>query len=181
MKTLGEINEARPGWARSAWRKGQALAVVAFLLVPLSGTLFGAYGGSAQAPASAKSARKSVFIRSVDLKAHTITVEPMRFLTGAEAVRAYRRDNPGNPTGFPPNDYHIVRTGKGLAVLPLAKGAIVKLVNVGGTPHPQPVAVAQAKLAGYPGITNDAHGSVAPFWITTEGGTVTAVEEQFVP
>jgi hypothetical protein len=156
--------------------------VAVFLLVPLSGMLFGAYGGGGgQAPAPAETAKKSVFIRAVDLKARTITVEPMQFLTGAAAVKAYRRDHPGNANGSPPNDHYIVKNSQERKVLPLAKGAIVKLVNVGGTPHTEPVAVPEAKLAGYAGITKDENGFAAPFWITIRDGKVAEIDEQFVP
>ena len=88
-----------------------------------------------------------VYIDSVDLNAHTITVDPMSFLTGTAAVNAFKVDHPDAKEG-PPNDYYIVNVTKDHNPLPFPATSTVRLVDVGGTNHNPPVTVAQAKLAG---------------------------------
>jgi len=117
----------------------------------------------------------SVFIDSVDLTAHTITVDPMAFLTGQAAKDAYKADHPGAKEDAPPNDYYIKNTTKDHNVLPLAANAVVKLVHVGGTDHTSPVKVPQSSLVGYQSLSN------RPFQISGLDGKVTAVTETFVP
>jgi hypothetical protein len=119
--------------------------------------------------------KESAYIDSVDLAAHTITLDPMEFLTGPAATVEYHKANPSAPPGGPDNDYFIVNPTKDHVVMPLDPKAIVQLVIINGVPHTTPVAVPQAKLATYTQLT------VAPFWITIERGTVTVVMEQFVP
>ena len=117
----------------------------------------------------------SVYIVSVDLTGHTITVDPMAFLTGAAATAAFKQDHPGAGEDAPPNDYYIKNTTKDHDQLPLAANTVVKLVHVGGTDHTQPLKVALASLPGYPSLTS------RPFQISGENGTVTGVTETFVP
>ena len=116
----------------------------------------------------------SVFILSVDLGAHKITVDPMAFLTGQAAKDAFKADNPSAKEG-PPNDYYIKNTTVDHLELPFAANAVVKLVDVGGTNHTSPVKVPQSNLVGYKSLTR------RPFVITGLNGTVTGVTETFVP
>jgi hypothetical protein len=116
----------------------------------------------------------SAFIDSVDLAAHTITIDPMSFLTGAAAKSAFKQANPGAQEG-PPNDYYIVNPTKDYDVLPLSPTAVVRLVDVDGGPHTNPVKVAQSDLVGYRSLT------IKPFEISGVNGTVTSVVETFVP
>jgi hypothetical protein len=115
-----------------------------------------------------------VFIDSVSLAAHTITVDPMSFLTGAAAVTAFKHDNPTAKEG-PEDDYYIVNTTKNHDVMALAPNAVVRLVHVAGQDHTQPVLVPESNLAGYPGLPN------RPFHIALRNGTVTSIVEHFTP
>ncbi len=115
-----------------------------------------------------------VYVLSVDLGAHTITVDPIQFLTGPAAVTAFRHANPGAKEG-PPNDYFIVNAKRDRLVMPLESNATVRVVEVGGQAHTQPVQVPQSALVHYSGL-----GS-RPFLITSRRGRVIAVTERFVP
>jgi len=181
MKSLEEIAEARSRCPRSAWRKSKSPVFVVLALVSLWGAPFGASSSRGEPATPPKSAWKSVFIRSVDLKAQTITVDSMLFLTGPDAVRAYRRDTFGYYNRPLPGDYYIAHSGNPWVVLRLARGAIVKLAKLGGAAHLRPVPVPQTKLVGYPGITSDRKQTAAPFWIAVQDGKVTEIYEQFVP
>jgi hypothetical protein len=116
----------------------------------------------------------TAFIDSVDLKAHTITIDPMAFLTGAAAKAAFKQAHPTAQEG-PPNDYYIENPIKDYDQLPLSAAATVRLVQVHGVPHTKPVKVAQTSLVGYPSLTT------RPFRISGLNGTVTSVVEIFVP
>ena len=108
------------------------------------------------------------------MQKHTITVDPMAFLTGAAAKTAFRHDHPDAQEG-PPNDYYISDPQKDRVELKLPAAATVRLVHVGGTDHTQPVAVPQSQLVGYPSL------SLRPFEITARAGTVETIVETFVP
>ena len=114
-----------------------------------------------------------MFILSVDTNAHTLTVDPMQFLTGTAAVAAFKQAHP-NASG-PDNDYYIVNPTKDHAVLNLDPKAEVRLVQVGGKVHNPPVPASLSTLASYAALPDH------PFWITIRRGIVTAIDEQFVP
>jgi len=116
----------------------------------------------------------TAFIDVVDLNAHTITIDPMSFLTGAAAKVAFKRDHPTAQEG-PPNDYYIVNPTKEYLALPFSPAAVVRLVSVRGVPHTNPVKVGEATLVGYRSLTT------RPFRISGVNGTVTSVVEIFVP
>lgn len=117
---------------------------------------------------------ESAFVDSVDGRAHTITIDPMEFLTGPAATAAFHQANPGAAEG-PPNDYFIVNPNKDHVVMPLASTTRVQLVLVNGTPENPPVDSTLAALSTYSGLGH------SPFWITIDHGQVTEVMEQFVP
>ena len=116
----------------------------------------------------------TAFIDSVDLHAHTITIDPMAFLTGAAAKTAFKHDHPTAKEG-PPNDYYIVNPTRQYLRFPFSPTAVVRLVSVNGVPHTNPVKVAETSLAGYGSLKS------RPFRITGENGAVTSVVEIFVP
>ena len=128
-----------------------------------------------QATGKKTAGKKSVYVLSVDPKTHVIHVDPMQFLTGAAAAKAYHKANPHARAGGPPNDYYIVNPKKQNVSLPLATHATVKVVQANGKTYTAPVAVPLATLVSYPALPSH------PFWITVTKGKVTAIDEQFVP
>jgi hypothetical protein len=124
--------------------------------------------------ATGKPGQKSVFVIAADLGRRTITVDPIEFLSGEAAVAEYHKLNPGSAGGVL-NDYAIVNSKIDNNVLPLAPNAVLRLVHVRGKDHTKPVKVPLTALVGYKSL------SIRPFWITVTNGTVTEVDEQFVP
>jgi hypothetical protein len=117
----------------------------------------------------------SAHVLSVGLKAHTITVDPIAFLTGAAAVAAFKHDNPGAQEG-PPNDYYIQNPTKDHVLLQFPAEAVVQLVHVKeSSDQTHAVTVPQSRLVGYHFLT------LAPFKITSAAGSVLKVAEIFVP
>ena len=131
-------------------------------------------GGALTSTTSAAPARESVFVLAVDPTHHTITVDPMQFLTGPAAAAAYHAANP-KTTGPPDNDYYIVNPKKDAVIMSLAADAGARVVQAGGTVHTTPVPVPLSTLQHYPALSQH------PFWITFEHGAVGEVDEQFVP
>jgi hypothetical protein len=126
--------------------------------------------------------RHPVYLTALDVAAGTVEFDLIQFLGGAEAEEAYHRDNPNAPPGGPPNDYYIVNENPRLRVLPVAEGAAVTVLdwNAGFVPRAIAFADLPAALADdlYP---DDGRLWPTPFWVTVEDGTVTAMEEQFIP
>ena len=123
----------------------------------------------------ASTTKQSVFVLSVSPAQHTVTVDPMEFLTGSAATAAYHKANPNAPPGGPDNDYYIVNPTKDKVVMTLDPNVTVNVVQANGTTNNPPVGVPLTTLASYPSL------SLHPFWITVERGKVTAIDEQFVP
>jgi hypothetical protein len=126
-------------------------------------------------PIEAHKGQESVYIRSVDLTAHTITVDPIAFLTGAAAIEEYHKLNPKAGNSAPPNDYAIVNSVLQNEVFKFPATALVRLAHVGGKDYTQPKKATQKNLASEPA------SNIRVFWITVKAGTVTEVDEQFVP
>ena len=120
-------------------------------------------------------ARLSAFVLAVDAAHHTITIDPMQFLTGPAATAAYHKANPKAPPGGPDNDYFIVNPKKDAIITTLSPNAGARVVQANGTVNNPPVAVPIASLSSYPDLSQH------PFWVTLKNGVVSEVEEQFVP
>ena len=120
-------------------------------------------------------ARMAAFVRSVDPAHHTITIDPIQFLTGPAATAAYHKANPKAPPGGPDNDYYIVNAHKDAVITALSPDAGARVVQANGTVNNPPVAVPIASLSSYPSLSQH------PFWVTLTNGAVSEVDEQFVP
>jgi hypothetical protein len=120
-----------------------------------------------------KKGQISAYIVAVNPTAHTITIDPMEFLTGAAAALEYQKINPSGGAG-PTNDIAIVNAKIEHDAYTLAPDAVVRIVHTGNTNHSTPVQVSQSSLIGYSQLTS------RPFWVTITGKTVTEIDEQFV-
>lgn len=115
--------------------------------------------------------------------AYRVTVDLVRFLTGDEAAEAARDRGDEDP---PPNDYYIVNDDPTLHALPVQAGISVNMLMDGsgelcgdiavGCP-PMPLAEWAAALGGAAGGLLRS----MPYWVTVSGGTVTAIEQQYIP
>ena len=123
----------------------------------------------------ATTTKESVYVVSADPAAHTITVDPMEFLTGSVANAAYQHDNPGSALKTPPDDYYIVNPTKDHVVLPLAPGAPIRVVRTATAVLTNPATISASALAHLSEL------KFRPFWITIERGSVSDVEEQYIP
>lgn len=127
--------------------------------------------------------RHAVYLTAVDVEGRTLTFDVFQFLTGQEAVDAYHGDFPDDPEG-PPNDYYMVNENPRLRTAPVAADVDVALVRLSedsdadldpGTFEELPVYLAATPPA------DSAALSYSPFWLTLDGGVITAIEEQYLP
>jgi hypothetical protein len=133
-------------------------------------------------PVVLEDGRHPVYLTALDGTARTVEFDVIQFLTGDEAVVAWDAAHPEEPGG-PPNDYFIVNENPRLRVLPLADDVTVTVPSFeGGGFHAQPIPFADlpARLAGNP-MPGDGRLWPNPFWLTVENGTVTAMDEQYIP
>jgi hypothetical protein len=126
--------------------------------------------------------RHPVYLTVLDSAARTVEFDLIEFLTGDAAIAAWDAAHPDEPGG-PPNDYVIVNENPRLRVLPLADDVTVTVTSFdGGGLRAQPIPFADlpARLAGNP-MPGEGRLWPNPFWLTVENGTVTAMDEQYIP
>ncbi len=140
---------------------------------------------SATAPSAAavlEDGRHPVYLTALDSTARTVEFDLIQFLTGDEAVVAWDAAHPDEPGG-PPNDYFIVNENARLRVLPLADDVTVTVPSFEGDGlHAESIPFAELpdRLAGNP-MPGEGRLWPNPFWLTVENGTVTAMDEQYIP
>jgi hypothetical protein len=122
--------------------------------------------------------RHAAMITGLDAAAGTLQVDVIQFLTGGAAIAAWDEAHPDDPGG-PPNDYFIVNDNPRLRVLPVATGVTVTVVD-GVEQHEIAWADLPARLAGAPMTVGNAVWP-NPFWLTVSDGTITAIDEQYIP
>lgn len=112
-----------------------------------------------------------------------VAFDPVQFLTGQEASAAARAHGDEDP---PPNDFYIVNDDRALRDLPFAPGVAVGMLmdadgelcgDIAVGCPPMSVADWESALEGEWG---DLLLSM-PYWLTVSDGTVTAIEQQYVP
>ena len=120
------------------------------------------------------------YLTDLDVAGRNVEFDLIQFLTGDEAISAYRQDHPG---GFdvPPNGYYIINDNPKLRRLPVADDVAVTVLDWNARFQPKMVTFAElpAELAGR-GVPGKDLGS-DPCWLTVDDGTVTAIDEQFIP
>lgn len=135
------------------------------------------------APALLEDGRHPTYLTAMDVGGRTVTVDVIQFLTGQEAVDAYQAEFPADPAG-PPNDYWIVNANPRLRTLPVAPEVTVRLVRLAEDADADLDPGTWDELPAY---LSDLEPSDAdrlawnPFWIVVTDGTVTGIEEQYLP
>lgn len=134
-------------------------------------------------PALLDDGRHAAYLQGIDVAASTVTVDVIQFLTGQEAVDAYRAEFPDDPSG-PPNDYWIVNANQRLRTMSVSADVSVRLVRLAedgdadldaGTWEELPEYLAGSQAPG------DGRLSWNPFWLEVRDGLVTGIVEQYTP
>jgi len=121
--------------------------------------------------------RHPAYLTALDVEGHTVEVDVIQLLTGDEAQAAYEAEV--GPGELNPSDDYIINEDPRLRTLTLAPDVQVTIVENDANPVPFALSDLPARFTGY---TDHAHGYVwpNPFWLTVEGGVVTAIDEKFM-
>jgi hypothetical protein len=174
--------------AGAAWWRNSATTVAAAAATsapPGTGAISVASAAATISPSPVLGdGRNPVYLTGLDTAQHTVTFDLIEFLTGDAAKAEWKKEHPEQPDG-PDNDYMIINNNKKLRTLPVAAGAqCVVLSTLGGT---DTTTISFADLPAYlkqqnKGMTLTSPDiALLPFWLTVQHGTVTKVEEQFLP
>jgi len=125
--------------------------------------------------------RHPAYLTGIDVAGRSVQFDMIQFLTGAEAIAAWDEQHPDGPGG-PPNDYFIINDNQRLRRLPVTDDVAVTVLDMTGGFQPLVVAFTDlpTELAAGP-IPYEYRLEVTPFWLTVEDGTITAIEEQYIP
>jgi hypothetical protein len=127
--------------------------------------------------------RHPVYLVELDVPGREVRFDVIQFLTGDEAIAAYREDTPEDPEGDPPNDYFIRNVDPQLRALPVAEDVVVTVVRLGETSGAGSVPSSFEELPAHLDEQPPAEGRLAwnPYWLTVEQGAVVAIDEQYLP
>jgi hypothetical protein len=126
------------------------------------------------------------FITGADPEARTIEFDAAEWLTGKEAIAAAVADGKGQPGEPPPNDYYIRNPERKAVVLGVADDARIRGAAPVTVLRPRPLCESCPSyplsvdefFAAWKGGLRPGQGS---FWVTTRGGKVVAIDEQYRP
>lgn len=141
---------------------------------------------AASSPAPAETApvladgRHAVYLTGLDLSKRTVSFDKIDFLTGEDAKKEWKKQNPTSTDDTPPNDYLIVNNNPLLRTLPIAKDVTVGIADLtdGLVMKKTTLAALPAHLAP---MKTPTQLSGNPFWLTVQAGRVTGIAEQYVP
>jgi hypothetical protein len=123
--------------------------------------------------------RHPVYLTGIDVAGRSVEFDLIQFLTGDEADAAYHKDYPDQHHAL--NNHYIINDNPTLRRLPVADDVAVTVLDWNATFRPLVVAFADlpTELAarGLPRVPLGGN----PFWLTVENGTITAIEEQYIP
>lgn len=128
--------------------------------------------------------RNAVYLTSIDTSRRKISFDVIQFLTGDAAVQEYRRQNPDDPQGEPPNDYMIRNENTQVRTAGVDAGVVVQLVRLreDGDADLDPGTFDELPRYLEPDAPPDSPFlSHNPFWLTLRNGVVVRIEEQYVP
>lgn len=137
--------------------------------------------GIAASIAELDDGRHAVYLHEVDIDARTVTFDRIQFLTGKEASAAWDGEGDG-----PPNDFLILNDRPDTRTATVSSGVDVRLLWLDEDGDPALDEGSWAELPDYfamfaNGDADTPELSAYPFWLTIEGGVITAIEEQYVP
>ena len=113
-------------------------------------------------------------------EAPRLTVDFAQMLSGAEAAAAAAAAGDESP---PPNDYYIVNENPRVRTFPVDPGLTVRMTSTAEGTQPEGYSMAfGAWFDAYSGMSGTFPAiRDVPYWITIENGTITAIEEQYLP
>ncbi len=113
-------------------------------------------------------------------KGYQLVADYAQMLTGKAAADAATAHGDESP---PPNDYYIVNDNKLLRTFPISKTAVVTVLGWAGADATakKTIAVGQFMDIMPGGVNPQEPWKSAPYYITIVGGTVTKIEQFYIP
>lgn len=175
--TVDSVDEADPGDRDAAAEEGDASEDAA----PPASDPVATEEPVPDGPPVPEDGRHPVYLTGIDVGARSLAFDEIEFLVGEEAAAAHRADDPDAVEG-PPNDYLIVNDQVEVIGMPVADQVEVTVVDWAGSLESQPIAFEDlpGALADDP-ATDDQWLGPTPFWLTVADGTVTGIEQQYLP
>lgn len=121
--------------------------------------------------------RHIAFVKTFDQA--SIGFDVVQFLTGDAAIKAYDEDTGSNEP--PDNDYYVRNQNPLVRTLPLADAAVIRVNTAGGYEPTNTADGHEVNRSTFESYFKAGTLQHAYFWLTIKDGTVTAIEEQFVP
>ncbi len=136
--------------------------------------------GTSQADFDPQAGSYAVWLYSVNVTRRSVAFDVVQFLSGDDAVRAYRRDHPEDPNGFPANDYDVLNAVDRTDEAVVAADARIWLLAAGETGAPVvPFRADLAEVRTYPGAGR--HPGYGLYRLTLGDGRVTDLCQVFTP
>lgn len=127
------------------------------------------------------------YVRAVDMLSAppTISFDPAEFLTGDEADEAAVEDGVIAEGEAVPNDYYVRNAGTSEVEVPVAASVAVTRVEcdagcsdgVPGSFEPFVDSFSSSDAT----LEDEYRGAQSQYWVTVEGGSVVAIDEQYLP
>jgi hypothetical protein len=116
--------------------------------------------------------RSPVLLTAIDVPGRTITFDLVELYLGTDAAVQWKKDHPGQPV--PALNGHYMRNNNPkLRTLPVAADVVIHVIPGGDPDHPDTLPFAD--LPTYEMLNGP------PYWITVKNGTITMIEQQFIP
>lgn len=152
-------------------------------LAAATATLGSSSPGGSEEPATPATEKQFTYIKKVTwsaAKGYELTADYAQLLTGKAAADAATAHGDESP---PPNDYYILNDNPKLRTFPLAKTASVIVLGWGGTDATarKTIPVGQFMDVMPGGVNPQDQWVRAPYYITITGGTITKVEQYYIP
>jgi len=144
-------------------------------------------GGSDGDAGALDDGRHYGYVRAVDTSSAppTISFDAAEFLIGDEADEAAVEDGVIAEGETVPNDYYVRNADIAEVDLPVSDDVVVTRVECdagctdGAPGRFEPFA--QSFSSPEPSLEDDYRGATSQYWVTVEGGSVVAIDEQYLP
>lgn len=108
-----------------------------------------------------------------------ISFDVVQFLSGDDAMQAYKADNPGDDELD--SDYYIRNQSRQVRTLPMSDSAEFRVNTTGGYEPTNPNDGHQVNASTFASYMKAGDAQRGYFWLTIKDGEVTKVEEQYLP
>jgi hypothetical protein len=149
---------------------------------PTATVVTGTSSASHSASPALADGRNFGYIKAVDTGNRTVVFDLAEFLQGDAADHAAQDDGVIKPGEHVDNDYYIRNRNTRLRTVPFSGDVKIRIVDWAHCCDSKDGAL-QPFAASFQanGKTEEYHGPDSGYWLTVHGGSITTIEEQYVP